>query len=500
MVANRGEIAVRVQQTLQVMGVETVAVYSDDDCAAPHVLMSGEAHPLPGKTPEETYLAADKIIDIARRSGAEAIHPGYGFLSENPAFAGACRDAGLAFIGPTPENIAELGDKVQSKEVAGRAGAPVLPSSPIASSIDATLREFAAEWGFPLLVKAAAGGGGRGMRLANDESELPLYFDVARREAAAAFGDDRVFLEKFVPSARHVEIQVLADHAGNTVHLFERECSIQRRRQKLVEETPSPALTPSLRKKMGQAAVAIARAAGYVNAGTVEFLLDPAAGQFYFLEMNTRLQVEHGITEETLGLDLVAWQTRIAAGDELDFSQEDLRPRGHALQCRIYAEDPYQNFLPVGGPLTVWEPPSGPGLRLDSGVAPGQEVSPHYDPLLAKLVAWGPDRATCLGRMERALSDFVVLGTVTNIPFLRDLIRHPRFQAGDYDTAFLEQETGLTTPPVSGESDRMALALAAWASAQPAGQSDRGLSRNASHVPETLPDSPWRSVGSRTLP
>ena len=500
MVANRGEIAVRVQQTLQVMGVETIAVYSDDDCAAPHVLMSGEAHPLPGQTPEETYLAADKIIDIARRSGAEAIHPGYGFLSENPAFAGACREAGLAFIGPTPENIAELGDKVQSKDVARRAGAPVLPSSPIGSSIDATLREFAAQWGFPLLVKAAAGGGGRGIRLANDESELPLYFDMARREAAAAFGDDRVFLEKFVSSARHVEIQVLADQAGNTLHLFERECSIQRRRQKLVEETPSPVLTTALREKMGQAAVAIARAAGYVNAGTVEFLLDPAAGQFYFLEMNTRLQVEHGITEETLGLDLVAWQTRIAAGNSLDFSQEDLRPRGHALQCRIYAEDPYRNFLPVGGPLTVWEPPSGPGLRLDSGVAPGQEISPHYDPLLAKLVAWGPDRATCLGRMERALSNFVVLGTVTNIPFLRDLIAHPRFQAGDYNTAFLEQETGLTTPPASGDTDRMAAALAAWASAQPANQSNRGLSRNSSPAPETPPDSPWRSVGSRTLP
>ena len=276
--------------------------------------------------------------------------------------------------------MAALGDKVQSKSLAERAGVTVVPSSPVSDTIDSAMRDFAAEWGFPLLIKAAAGGGGRGMRLAQNESELSLYFDVARREAAAAFADDRVFLEKFVPSARHVEIQILADQAGNTVHLLERECSVQRRRQKVIEETPSPALTPALREQMGQAAAAIARAAGYVNAGTVEFLLDPAAGRFFFLEMNTRLQVEHPITEETLGMDLVAWQTRIADGEPLTFAQGDVLPRGHALECRIYAEDPYSGFLPTGGSLSVWQPPSGPGLRLDSGAAAGQEIFPALRP------------------------------------------------------------------------------------------------------------------------
>ena len=351
MIANRGEIAVRVQQTLKTLGIATVAVFSDPDSSAPHVLMADEALALGGQTAEETYLDMEKLIAIARRCGAEAIHPGYGFLSENPRFARACQDADITFIGPTPENMEALGDKISSKVLAQRAGAPVVPNSPPCSQIDAAVEEFIATWGFPLLVKAAAGGGGRGMRLVSGPDELTPALESAGREANAAFGDSRVFLERYIPRPRHVEFQVLADGFGNTVHLLERECSIQRRYQKIIEETPSPALTPELRRRMGEAAVAIAKAAGYVNAGTVEFLLDPDNGQFYFLEMNTRLQVEHPITEQVLGLDLVEWQVRIAAGEELTFRQDDVNARGHAVECRIYAENPYQNFVPSVGML-----------------------------------------------------------------------------------------------------------------------------------------------------
>jgi acetyl/propionyl-CoA carboxylase alpha subunit len=495
LVANRGEIAVRIQQTLQLLGVATVAVYSDPDSTSPHVVMADEAHSLAGQTAEETYLDIERLVGIARSSGAEAIHPGYGFVSENPGFARACQQAGLVFIGPTTENLAALGDKVQSKEIAERAGVMAVPSSPVCHGVDHAAEQFVKKWGFPVLVKAAAGGGGRGMRLANDAGQLPSALESASREAAAASGDGRVFLEKYLASPRHVEIQVLADGHGHTVHLLERECSVQRRHQKIIEETPSPALTPELRERMGEAALNIARAAGYLNAGTVEFLLDPSDERFYFLEMNTRLQVEHPVTEAVLGLDLVAWQVRIAAGEVLTLRQGDVRARGHAVECRIYAEDPYQNFVPATGTLELWRPPTGPGLRLDSGVAQGQQVATFYDPMLAKLIAWGPDRPTSRRRMELALSQFPVLGLITNIPFLRDVVRHPRFQDGQYDTTLLDREIGLKSPAVPEALDELARALAAWTSGSPSGvgQSPRGGPADPTH-------SPWHSIGAQRLP
>ena len=498
LVANRGEIAVRVERTLREMGIATVAVYSEADGNAPHVRLADEAFPLDGVTPEETYLNAGKIVGIAKECGAEAIHPGYGFLSENAGFVQACNEAGIVFIGPTAANMSALGDKARAKEMAERAGVPVVESSPVTESQE-DLKRYADTVGFPLLIKAAAGGGGRGIRLADDESELGLLAEVAAREADSSFGDGRVFLERFVPGARHIEVQVLADGQGNTVHLMERECSIQRRRQKLIEETPSPALTPGLREGMGKAAVELAQAAGYVNAGTVEFLFDPREGQFFFLEMNTRLQVEHPITEETLGMDLVAWQVRIAAGEELGFGQEEIDPRGHAIECRVYAEDPYSDFLPTGGRVAVWGPPSGPGIRLDSGVAEGDEVPPHYDALLAKLTAWGPNRDSALGRMERALSEFVVLGTVTNIPFLRDVVRNPRFREGEYDTGFLEREGGLFSREIGQDTEAVAAAVAALELSQRSVQGE--IPGGEGRGPEGRREiSPWRAVGSRTLP
>ena len=500
LVANRGEIAVRINQTLRAMGISPVAVYSQPDAGAPHVNTAEQSVALPGKTAEETYLSIPKMLQAARDCGAGAIHPGYGFLSENPEFARACREDGIIFIGPTAENMEALGDKLRSKEIALSAGVPVVPGSPACLPGDAAaLRQaqesFVERWGFPVLVKAAAGGGGRGMRLVNRRSELDGDMELASREAQAAFGDDRVFLERYITNPRHVEVQVLADGSGHTIHLGERECSIQRRHQKIIEETPSPALTPELRRRLGDAAIAVARRAGYVNAGTVEFLMDPRSGEFYFLEMNARIQVEHPVTEAVLGLDMVEWQVRIASGEPLTLQQEDIQPRGHAVECRIYAEDPYRNFAPSTGTLLRWRPPSGPGLRLDSGVFQGQEVSVYYDPMLAKLIAWAPRRDLSLRRMEVALSQFLVLGVVTNIPLLRAVVGHPQFQRGEYDTGFLEWNPSVASPAISGESRMMAQALAAWASHQPVGPVS----------PATGGDSrananPWQSAGQQRLP
>ena len=496
LVANRGEIAVRVGQTLRAMGIAPVAVYSEPDAGSPHVSMAAESVALPGATTEETYLNIAAIVQVALDCEAEAIHPGYGFLSENPAFAAACRDAGIAFIGPTAESMAALGDKLRAKDIAGRAGVASVPSSPECTPGDAAATEFAERWGFPLMVKAAAGGGGRGMRLVNRRQDLDGDMELASREAQAAFGDGRVFLERYVSRPRHVEMQVLADGFGHTVHLGERECSIQRRHQKIIEETPSPALTPELRQRMGDAAVAVAREAGYVNAGTVEFLLDAKAGEFYFLEMNSRLQVEHPITEAVLGLDLVEWQVRIAAGERLMLRQEDVAPRGHAIECRIYAEDPYRDFVPSTGTLLRWRPPSGPGLRLDNGVVEGQEVSIYYDPVLAKLVAWGPTREASLARMEVALSQFLALGVVTNIPLLRAVMQHSQFQRGEYDTGFLEWNPAVTRPAASGKVRMMARALAAWAS----GQSDGTVDTRQRGDDGMVRVGPWQSASARRLP
>ncbi len=495
LVANRGEIAVRVNQTLRAMGIVPVAVYSDPDAGAPHVASAGESVALPGSTAEDTYLNIRSIVQAARDSGADAVHPGYGFLSENPQFARACEEAGLSFIGPTPESMEVLGDKLRSKNIAQDAGVPTVPSSPQCLPGDSVAERFAEESGFPLLVKAAAGGGGRGMRVVRQQCDLDEAIESASREAQAAFGDGRVFLERYVTNPRHVEFQVLADGSGHTIHLGERECSIQRRHQKIVEETPSPALTPELRQRMGDAAVAVARAAGYVNAGTAEFLLDPNSGEFYFLEMNARLQVEHPITEEVLGLDMVEWQARIANGEPLTLRQHDIQPRGHAIECRIYAEDPYGDFVPSTGTLLRWRPPSGPGLRMDSGAAEGQEVSIYYDPMLAKLIAWAPSRDLTLERMDVALSQFLVLGVITNIPLLRAVVQHPQFRSGNYDTGFLEWNPAVTRPLISTDTRIMASALAAWAAQRPAVTSEPSLVSN-----ERNAVSPWRSAGDLRLP
>ena len=495
LIANRGEIAVRISQTLRVMGIAPVAVYSEPDAGAPHVAAAGQSVALPGSTAEETYLNIPRIIRAASDCGADAIHPGYGFLSENPDFARACREVGIAFIGPSPESMAALGDKVRAKEIALAAGVPVMPSSPVCRPGDAEVREFIDEWGFSLLVKAAAGGGGRGMRLVHRQQDLDTSIDLASREAQAAFGDGRVFLERYIANPRHVEVQVLADATGHTIHLGERECSIQRRHQKIIEETPSPALTPELRQRMGEAAIAVARGAGYANAGTVEFLLDPQSDEFYFLEMNARLQVEHPITEAVLGLDMVEWQVRIASGEPLTLQQEDIQPRGHAIECRIYAEDPYHNFVPSTGTLVHWRPLGGPGLRLDSGVAEGQEVSIYYDPLLAKLIAWAPNRELSLSRLEVALAQFQVLGVVTNIPLLRAAVAHPQFRRGEYDTGFLQWNPAVTTPLLSGDTQTLARALAAWAAHQPVTQQSPAAQPGDQRQP-----GPWQAGSERRLP
>ncbi len=495
LVANRGEIAVRINQTLRTMGIAPVAVYSDPDAGAPHVSTAEQSLALPGNTAEETYLNILKIVRAAHDSGVDAIHPGYGFLSENPEFARACREAGIIFIGPGPESMEALGDKLRSKDIALAAGVPVIPSSPECLPGDAAVEQFAQQLGFPLMVKAAAGGGGRGMRLVNERRELDGEMDRASREAQAAFGDGRVFLESYVSHPRHVEVQILADGFGHTIHLGERECSIQRRHQKIIEETPSPALTPDLRRLMGEAAVAVAQGAGYFSAGTVEFLLEPESGEFYFLEMNARLQVEHPITEAVLGLDMVEWQVRIAAREPLTLQQKEIQPRGHAIECRIYAEDPYRDFVPSTGNLLRWRPPSGPGLRLDSGVAQDLEVSIYYDPMLAKLIAWGPERGISLRRMEVALSQFLVLGVITNIPLLRAVLRHAQFQSGDYDTGFLERNPAVTSMGIDDETRTVARSLAAWASSQP-----MAAQAPAAAATDRVGAGPWQSVGERRLP
>ena len=495
LVANRGEIAVRINQTLRAIGITPVAVYSDPDAGAPHVTTAEQSVALPGNTADETYLSISKIVQAARDCGADAIHPGYGFLSENPEFARACREAQITFIGPTPESMAALGDKLRSKDIALSAGVPVVPSSPECLPGDVAAEKFVERWGFPVLVKAAAGGGGRGMRLVSRPRELDEGMESASREAQAAFGDGRVFLERYISNPRHVEMQVLADGSGHTIHLGERECSVQRRHQKIVEETPSLALTPELRLRMGDAAIAVARRAGYVNAGTAEFLYDPHSGEFYFLEMNARLQVEHPVTEAVLGVDMVEWQVRIANGEPLTLQQEDIRPRGHAIECRIYAEDPYRDFVPSTGTLLRWRPPSGPGLRLDSGVAQDQEVSIYYDPMLAKLIAWAPRRDLSLRRMEVALSQFLVLGVVTNIPLLRAVVGHPQFQSGEYDTGFLEWNPAVTNPAMPGDSRVMARALAAWAAGQPVGPASPSAGGKG-----LFSGSPWQSAGEQRFP
>ncbi len=438
LIANRGEIAVRIIRTCRERGIRSVAVYSEVDRRAPHVALADEAYPLGPATLRETYLHAEKIIRTAVRAGADAVHPGYGFLSENPRFAEACRQAGLIFIGPPPEAIRSMGDKTAARALAAEAGIPMAAGTTGAVADADEAREVADRIGYPVLIKAAAGGGGKGMRVVEKPGDLDRSLDMARSEARASFGDDRVFVEKYIAEPRHVEVQILADHHGNAVHLYERECSVQRRHQKVIEEAPSPVVTPEVRRRMGEAAIRAARACGYRNAGTVEFLVDRDLN-FYFMEMNTRLQVEHPITEWITGRDLVAEQIRIAEGEPLGYAQEDVTALGHAVECRIYAEDVYNHFLPDPGNILHYRAPSGFGVRVDSGVETGSEIFMHYDAMIAKLSAWGRTREEAIRRMSRALSEFEIAGLHTTIPFCRFAMEHEAFRSGRYTTHFIAE-------------------------------------------------------------
>jgi acetyl-CoA carboxylase biotin carboxylase subunit len=441
LIANRGEIAMRVIRACRELGVETVAVYSDVDARAAHVVAADRAVPIGGASARESYLRADAIVEAARRTGAEAVHPGYGFLSENAAFAASCADAGLVFIGPPADAIQRMGSKIEARRLMQAAGVPVVPGEAPSDQTDEALVACLERVGLPVLVKPSAGGGGIGMRVVRERTGAADEIDAARRDAQAAFGDPTLYIERLVERPRHVEIQIFADDHDHALSLFERECSLQRRHQKVIEESPSPALTPELRAAMGEAAVAAARACGYRNAGTVEFLLDEAGGQtrFYFLEMNTRLQVEHPVTEQVVGVDLVRAQLMVAAGQPLPWRADQLRQRGHAVECRIYAEDPTAGFLPQSGPLVVYREPAGPGVRVDSGVGEGDRVPVNYDPLIAKLIVTSETRALALARLERALGEFPILGIHTNVPFLLALVRHPDVRAGRLDTGLIER-------------------------------------------------------------
>jgi geranyl-CoA carboxylase alpha subunit len=447
LVANRGEIAWRVMRTARAMGYRTVAVYSDADKDAPHVSFADEAVRIGPPPVGESYLSIDRILEAAHKSGADAVHPGYGFLSENEAFAAACGKAGLVFIGPPPSAIAAMGNKAAAKRRMIDAGVPCVPGYQGADQSDAGLEKEARKIGLPVMVKAAAGGGGRGMRLVERGSDLAEAIHTARAEAESAFGSGELILEKAVVDARHVEIQVFADNHGNVIHLGERDCSVQRRHQKVIEEAPSPAVDSDLRNRMGAAAVAAARTIGYRGAGTVEFLLG-SDGAFYFLEMNTRLQVEHPVTEAITGLDLVEWQLRVARGERLPLSQKQVRFSGHAIEVRLYAEDAYAGFLPQTGRIDVWRPAAGAGVRVDHGIKEGLAISPFYDPMIAKLIAHGATREEARARLVQALRDTVVLGPTTNRHFLIRLLEHPEFAAGKATTAFIGKHA-FPSPAVS---------------------------------------------------
>jgi geranyl-CoA carboxylase alpha subunit len=462
LIANRGEIACRVIRTAQSLGYRAIAVYSEADAGAPHVALADEALCIGPAPVGESYLDPARLLSAAKRSGAQAIHPGYGFLSENAAFARACHEAGLIFVGPPPNAIEAMGDKARSKVRMRASGVPTIPGYDDEDQSDAALQQAAASVGFPLLVKASAGGGGRGMRRVNHPDELPEALRSARAEAESAFGSGRLLLERLVEGARHVEVQVFADQHGNVIHLGERDCSVQRRHQKVVEEAPSPAVDAALRARMGEAACAAARAVGYVGAGTVEFLLD-ADKHFYFLEMNTRLQVEHPVTEMITGLGLVAWQLAVASGARLPLTQEQVSFSGHAIEVRLYAEDPAHGYAPSTGPIRLFAPPSGEGVRVDAGVVSGQEVSAFYDPMLAKIIAHGPDRDTARRRLLRALRGTVLFGFAHNLGFLSRVLADPIFSAGEATTAFLgrpEAATLTQTPAVDDAS--LALGASLW--------------------------------------
>jgi acetyl-CoA carboxylase biotin carboxylase subunit len=450
LIANRGEIAIRIARACREERIESVAVFSEADRDAPHVRAADRAVCIGPAPSSQSYLSSSALLDAARATGCDAVHPGYGFVSENAAFARACDQAGLVFIGPPAAIIEQMGSKIAARQLMVAAGVPVVPGGIAADQSDHGIAAAADQVGFPVLVKASAGGGGKGMRVVRDHESARTLIPAARREAIASFGDGTLYVERLIDRPRHVEVQIFGDTHGRIVHLFERECSIQRRHQKVIEESPSPALTPALRDAMGAAAVAAARAAGYVNAGTIEFLVEGSghAARFYFLEMNTRLQVEHPVTEAVAGVDLVRAQFVVAAGGRLPWAQESLTTRGHAIECRIYAEDTADGFLPQAGPLLLYREPSGPGIRVDSGVEEGGVVAVHYDPLLAKLTAWAESREAAINRAAAALRTFPILGILTNVPFLIRLLAHPEIRAGRMHTRFIEEHAAelLTVP------------------------------------------------------
>ncbi len=463
LIANRGEIAVRIIRACRELGLQTVAVYSDADRQALHVRYADEAYRLGPAPARDSYLRADRILEIAKQSGAGAIHPGYGFLAERADFAQMCVDEGLAFIGPKPSSITAMGDKAVARATVSAAGVPVVPGTEGEGALsDDELLTLAPSIGFPLLIKATAGGGGKGMREVRSLEEMPELVQSARREAEAAFGDGNVYLEKLVEGARHIEIQILADTFGNTIYLGERECSLQRRHQKLLEEAPSPFVDgdDELRQRMGMVAVRAAQSVGYVNAGTIEFLVDKDKN-YYFLEMNTRLQVEHPVTEMVTGIDIVKEQIRIARGRPLRYSQEDVQLNGWAIECRINAEDPYNNFLPSIGRITHVSTPTGPGVRVDSGIYPGFEISPYYDSLISKLITWGETRAEAILRMRRALQEFILVGVRTNIPFHQSLMDSHRFMGGQFDTRFIEQRFSMEAAEINKDDQAEIAAILA---------------------------------------
>jgi 3-methylcrotonyl-CoA carboxylase alpha subunit len=486
LIANRGEIAVRIMRACDELGIDTVAVYSDADTDALHVRAARRAYRIGAAPAAESYLSIPRLLEAARATGADAVHPGYGFLAENATFARACRDAGLIFVGPPPDAIGAMGSKIAARRTMQAADVPVVPGETSADQSDAGLMAAARRAGFPALIKASAGGGGKGMRIVQREADLAAAIAGARHEASAAFGNGTLYVERLVLRPRHVEIQVMADAHGRVVHLFERDCSAQRRHQKVIEESPSPALTPSVRQQMGDAAVKAALAVGYQNAGTVEFLLEGTGedARFYFLEMNTRLQVEHPVTEAVTGIDLVKAQLAVAAGEPLPWSQDELTQRGHAIECRIYAEDPAREFLPQAGRVAGYFPPVRPGVRVDSGVGAGSEVTVHYDPMVAKLIAHAESRDAAIARARAALSEFDILGLVTNIPFLLRVLDSEAFRRGALDTSFLDGEGASlgASPP---------LAQAAMAAAVV--HEERAAGRPGTTMAAVTPD-PWATL------
>ena len=492
LIANRGEIAVRVIRACREMGIATVAVYSDADRGALHVRLADEAFHIGPAASRESYLSIEKIINVARIRRAEAVHPGYGFLAENAAFAQACEDAGIVFIGPSPDSIRLMGSKVESRRAVAKYGVPMVPGTLDPVEDEQKAKEIAKSIGYPIMLKASAGGGGKGLRFVRNEGEMESALRNTRSEALSAFGDAAVYIEKFVEKPRHIEIQVLADKHGNALYVGERECTIQRRHQKVIEECPSPVVTPELRRQMGEAAVQVVRAAKYYNAGTVEFLVD-SERRFYFLEMNTRLQVEHPVTEMVTGIDLVKQQFRVAWGDPLGIRQEDIVMRGSAVECRIYAEDPDNNFFPSPGKITRLRTPAGPGVRDDSGVYQGWTVPIDYDPLISKLVAWGPTRDEAISRMLRALQEYQVDGIKTNVLFFTEILQNSEFQKAEFDTGFIDRWLAGRTAaePISEADHDLALLAAAQFHAGRNSTGAAGSSGGSSN--------PWRESGRTSL-